>query len=425
MRHISLFSGAGGSEWTAALLGWETVCYVEQDEYCQRAIRARIADGLFCAAPIFDDIRAVDWSQWAGRADIITAGFPCQPFSVAGSGKASDDPRNLWPETLRSIREVEPVFAFLENVPGLLAGSHGYFGTVLGELASIGFDAEWSCLSAKAAGAPHKRKRLWVLATHPDRFNILHTERWNRRERSALASADASDDGRAQLVAYTNGEGELQPQGAEQIKRRRAGDGGESRAWCWPTEPGMGGAFDGLALRKYGDLISNEAETYITEALRNVWENDAAQEVLERSTRRLGLLQAEDVLLAFVCEHSPGGRISRQLMESPQALEGALRELRRESLAGGAPHRRGQIEQLRREHRDAMRIMSHKIASRAPTPWGNPLWEGFVDRASHGVANRGHRLRALGNGWVPRVAALAFVGLMERTLIAQGVEVAA
>lgn len=88
----------------------------------------------------------------------------CQPFSVAGRQGAQNDERNRWPDTIRVIREVQPRFAFLENVPGLLAGSHGYFGTILGDLAASGYDAVWSCLPAAAVGAPHRRDRLWVLA---------------------------------------------------------------------------------------------------------------------------------------------------------------------------------------------------------------------------------------------------------------------
>jgi DNA (cytosine-5)-methyltransferase 1 len=86
----------------------------------------------------------------------------CQPFSVAGKRRGADDERNLWPETIRVIRELRPRYAFLENVPGLLA--HSYFGTVLGELAEAGYDAEWGCFTAAEVGASHKRERLFVLA---------------------------------------------------------------------------------------------------------------------------------------------------------------------------------------------------------------------------------------------------------------------
>lgn len=148
------------------LLGWETVGYVERDEDCQRIIAQRIRDGIFDEAPIFGDIRAFIRDGYAasyqGVVDVITAGFPCQPFSVAGRRKGSDDSRNLWPETLEVLRTVRPRFALLENVPGLLANE--YIRTIFGDLAESGFDARWCVLSAADVGAPHLRKRLWIVA---------------------------------------------------------------------------------------------------------------------------------------------------------------------------------------------------------------------------------------------------------------------
>jgi len=168
LRHLSLFTGAGGGEYAACLLGWRTVCYVERDSYCQRVIRARINDRTFHDAPIWGDVRTFDGRPWRGLVDVIGAGFPCQPFSVAGAGLAEDDERNAWPDTIRIIREVRPRFAFLENVPNLRSKSHGYFGTVLGDLAEAGFHARWCVLGADDLGAPHTRKRLWLLATDAD-----------------------------------------------------------------------------------------------------------------------------------------------------------------------------------------------------------------------------------------------------------------
>jgi len=166
MHELSLFSGAGGGLLGSHLLGWRQVGYVEYDEYCQRVIAARIADGVLPNAPIFSDVRAFLSEGYAGSyqglADVITAGFPCQPFSNAGLRLGADDPRNMWPATIECIRTVRPRFCLLENVPGLL--SSGYFGTVLGDLAQSGYDIRWRVLSAAEMGAPHKRDRLWIVA---------------------------------------------------------------------------------------------------------------------------------------------------------------------------------------------------------------------------------------------------------------------
>lgn len=166
LRELSLFSGAGGGVWGGLLLGWETVCYVEHDSYCQQVLRARIRDGLFHDAPIWDDVVTFDGLPWRGQVDVVTAGFPCQPWSTAGKRKGEQDNRNLWPATSRVIGEVRPRFVFLENVPRLTR--QAYFGTIIGDLAKLGYDAAWSVLSAASVGALHLRKRLFILAKVPD-----------------------------------------------------------------------------------------------------------------------------------------------------------------------------------------------------------------------------------------------------------------
>jgi len=166
LNHLSLFTGGGGGEWGAKLLDWTTIGYVEIDDYCQRVIRQRILDGYFDEAPIFSDIRAFISEGYAesyqGLVDVLSAGFPCQPFSVAGKQAGESDERNLWPETIECIRIIRPRFAFLENVPGLLA--HRYIQRIFGDLAESGYDCRWKVISAAEVGAPHKRDRLWILA---------------------------------------------------------------------------------------------------------------------------------------------------------------------------------------------------------------------------------------------------------------------
>jgi DNA (cytosine-5)-methyltransferase 1 len=161
MDELALFAGAGGGLLASRLLGWRTICAVEAEPYRREVLLRRQRDGLLDVFPIWDDVRTFDGRPWRGLVDVISAGFPCQPFSTAGKRRGADDERNLWPETARIIREVRPPYAFLENVPGLLSG---YFGRVLGDLAEMGYDAEWCVLGADDLGAPHHRKRVWILA---------------------------------------------------------------------------------------------------------------------------------------------------------------------------------------------------------------------------------------------------------------------
>lgn len=175
MRELSLFTGAGGGIYGSKLLGWETVGYVEYDKFCCRVIEQRIMDGIFDDAPVFEgDIREFIARGYAaaytGMVDVLTAGFPCQPFSVAGKQAGADDERNMWPATIECIRMVRPRHCLLENVPGLITS--GYFGTILGDLAAAGYDARWAVISAADCGAPHRRERLWIYCSNADGYGL-------------------------------------------------------------------------------------------------------------------------------------------------------------------------------------------------------------------------------------------------------------
>ena len=161
MNELGLFAGIGGGILGGKLCGFKTVCYVEINKYCQEIIKQRIKDGIFEDAPIWDDIKTFNGSPWAGHVDIVTAGFPCQPFSACGKGLGKEDKKNLWPETFRVIKEVSSKWIFLENVPALL--TQNYFGEILQNLASVRYSCKWQCLSATDVGAKHKRDRVWII----------------------------------------------------------------------------------------------------------------------------------------------------------------------------------------------------------------------------------------------------------------------
>lgn len=163
---LSLFSGAGGGLLGENLLGWRHAGYVEYDDYCQRVIAQRIEDGFLDRAPIFTDIREFIQSgaaeQYRGIADVVTAGFPCQPFTVQGKRLGPDDDRNRWPETLECIRIIQPPSILLENVLGLIYSK--YIVTVIGDLAELGYVGRWGVLRADTFGADQLRARVWIVA---------------------------------------------------------------------------------------------------------------------------------------------------------------------------------------------------------------------------------------------------------------------
>ena len=162
MNELALFAGAGGGILGGRILGWRTVCAVEWDEYARAVLMSRQDDGSLEPFPIWDDVRTFDGTQWRGVVDVVSGGFPCQDISVAGKGSGLSGERSgLWREMARIIREVRPQFVFVENSPALTGRG---LDVVLGDLASLGYDAEWGVLGASSVGAPHRRERIWILA---------------------------------------------------------------------------------------------------------------------------------------------------------------------------------------------------------------------------------------------------------------------
>ncbi len=153
----SLFSGIGGIDLGLQRSGWNVCWQVESDPFCNRVLAKHWPN-----IPRFGDIHTLTGEELA-PVDLIAGGFPCQPISQAGrKGQGRDDPRWLWPEFARIVRVVRPKLVFVENVPGLLGRG---LGDVVGDLASSGYDAEWDCLPAAVFGAPHRRDRIWLVAT--------------------------------------------------------------------------------------------------------------------------------------------------------------------------------------------------------------------------------------------------------------------
>ncbi|NBV20261.1 DNA cytosine methyltransferase [Janthinobacterium sp.] len=166
MNELHLFAGAGGGILGGQLLGHTCVCAVEWDAYARRVLLARQRDGSLPRFPIWDDVQTFDGTPWRGRVDVVAGGFPCQDISAAGKGAGIDGDRSgMWRHMARIIGEVRPRFAFVENSPVLT--SRG-LGVVLGDLAALGYDAEWCVLGASDAGAPHRRERIWILAADAD-----------------------------------------------------------------------------------------------------------------------------------------------------------------------------------------------------------------------------------------------------------------
>lgn len=189
MNELALFAGAGGGILGSYLLGWKTVCAVEIEDYPRRVLLQRQRDGILDRFPIWDDIRTFDGTVWNGRSDIVTGGFPCQDISAAGRGKGIDGERSgLWSEMFRVVCEVDAKLVYMENSPMLTI--RGLY-RVLSDLASVGYNARWCVLGADDVGAPHHRKRIWILAYSKRSGLQKLSKRYNKIEKISTERASS------------------------------------------------------------------------------------------------------------------------------------------------------------------------------------------------------------------------------------------
>lgn len=160
MKHGSLFSGIGGFDYAAQMMGWENLFHCEWNPFGQKVLKHH-----WPQAESFHDITKTDFTPYANRIDILTGGFPCQPYSLAGKRKGKEDERHLWPEMLRAIREIQPRWVVGENVFGLINWSDGLvFHEVQVDLEAAGYEVFPYVLPAAAVNAPHRRDRVWFVA---------------------------------------------------------------------------------------------------------------------------------------------------------------------------------------------------------------------------------------------------------------------
>lgn len=265
LTHASLFSGIGGFDYAAALLGWINIFDCEIDAFCRKVLEYHFPNSVH-----YGDITKQIFKEWRGKIDVLSGGFPCQPFSLAGQRKGADDNRYLWPQMLRVIREIRPTWVVGENVAGILTmvqpgeevevgGQASLFGedyrkrvlhrqeyvieTICRDLEREGYSVQPILIPACAVGAPHRRDRVWFVAHHTDagsetmRFtgqNEIHAVKPSSHTESAGLSPRP------------------ERQGQEQPRRRNERMGIPPNWQNFPTQSPICGRDDGLSIRLDG-----------------------------------------------------------------------------------------------------------------------------------------------------------------------------
>ena len=269
MKHGSLFSGIGGFDLASQWMGWENVFHCEWNEFGQKVLKHHFPKSIS-----YNDITKTDFSIHRGEIDILTGGFPCQPYSVAGKRLGKEDERHLWPEMLRAIREIQPRYVVGENVGGILSWSGGLvFEEVQTDLESEGYEVWTFILPAAGVNAPHKRDRVWFVAKN------TYSNGWDgeqREEKSYIGGFGNISTGDNERVCTNNDEiglitdpdnKRLERETSKRIqgsKGRRiglqisefAGLGGKGDWQNFPTQSPLCGGNDGIPTKLDGITFS-------------------------------------------------------------------------------------------------------------------------------------------------------------------------
>lgn len=271
MIHIGLFEGIGGFSLAASWMGWQTYLTCEINPFAQRVLKYYWPDAYH-----HGDIKTLTYETvnaeltkrygegWRKQPIILTGGFPCQPFSVAGKRRGTEDDRYLWPEMLRAIREIKPDYVVGENVHGLLSWSNGLvLEQVLSDLEADGYEAQTLVLPAAGVNAPHKRNRVWIVAKNTNYCRCLHGEIkqegadvWQQRN----TGTGGGDGVRLSegIAADPNNEGlqrskDVRITGEERKKRNEQFARSLQSTWeNFPTQPPICSGDDGISERLDG-----------------------------------------------------------------------------------------------------------------------------------------------------------------------------
>lgn len=424
MQIIDLFSGIGGFSLAGRWAGWNTIQFVEIDKYCQMVLKKHWPN-----VPIHSDIKTFGpetlQNYDANETTIITGGFPCQGFSVAGQRKGKSDDRYLWPEMLRVINEIKPAYIVGENVTGIIGLA---LDTVLSDLENSGYTTEAYIIPACGKNAWHRRDRVWIVAY----ANSIGRQDEQKENGQPLCNGNGNDtiekQGREQQQCRTGksssvfsnteskfsnerengndkeqGKIQLQTGGSNSVSTNTYNTGCEEQwepitdgtelfapkcsSW-WEAEPRLGGKINGFSawldrninwlfvshfcIFVNGKLNNyNNGQTSVQRAkkvLQNLRSRDV-QETIQRHTGEQSQFQQAAALQSYLRKFEESIDKARLLMEGKEAYQEVMRSLRLYDVFTSSSHRPGQNKQRSSEHSDTLQALSRFLAYNAKQAW--------------------------------------------------------
>ena len=404
MSYTYLLEGGGGIL-GGMLCGNTCVCSVEIEPYPRKILLQRQRDGILPPFPVWDDVCTFDGNPWRGHVDIICGGFPCQDISAAGKGAGITGERSgLWKEFARIIGEVRPNYVLVENSPMLTLRG---LGVVLGDLAALGYDAQWCVLGAVDAGAPHKRDRIWIVANC---FGYRRNDRRNNNRQHDRSELNTSNE-HPEILAYTESRKDF---------GRRRGDVDDtpcSREGCntsfnacredvADTKSKRCGEERGVRFTESQERTRSGCENVSNPlcdgSQRSRKDRDVAGQTGLRSGKRSDEEQCVCNATSARLQNGRGAQVGEP---------GAIEELKRSGCVDVSDTEGTGSQRLHETGCDGQSSSERVYAEPTGACSGSGTWwavEPDVGRVAHGVASRVDRLKAIGNGQVPRVVATAW-----------------
>jgi DNA (cytosine-5)-methyltransferase 1 len=401
VKHLDLFSGIGGFALGLQKVGFETVAFCDIEKYCQHLLKQK-----WNGIKIYSDVREITKEKFKADGiespEIITGGFPCQPFSVAGSRKGTDDNRHLWPEMFRIIKEFKPRWIIGENVRGIVSIQDGLvFETVCTDLESEGYEVQTFNIPAVGVGAPHKRERIWIVANSRCSVRREQSSRNSESIRSGTfketeRSTDTSEITRSSERTETMADTESKRTG-ENNERLRSGTSGIS------GREGTTRIQEDVANSNTGNVEAGcERQRRIREENTKERQSNNATGSSEVMANTNESISRERQIFGNPNDKGRGASETRR-----ESLQPEDRQTRTDNLGSGSEvmantNSERQQEQCRPK---SIQEEGNELECSSSQSGGN-FWdiEPDVGRVVNGLPGRVHRLKGLGNAIVPQIA---------------------